>query len=359
MTNIKKATANYEAWLGARTVLVEQDLDSKHALMASGAFPFLRGTFYRWAQVWPDVCKDLARAPAVLAVGDLHVENFGTWRDTEGRLVWGVNDFDEAYPMAYTNDLVRLAVSARLAIAADHLHMTAADACEAILAGYADSLKAGGGAFVLAETHAWLHQIAQGALIDPKTFWDKMDALPTLKEGIPASAREAMESLLPDEGLSYRVARRTAGVGSLGHERFVALAEWCGGHVAREAKALTPSSVVWARGDSGPIEVFYQALVTRAKRACDPYVQLRGQWIVRRLAPDCARIELSSLPQTASEARLLHAMGWETANIHLGSESAIKAVRQDLKARSKGWLASATEDMAAAVQRDWQEWAKK
>jgi hypothetical protein len=47
-----------------------------------------------------------------MAVGDLHLENFGIWRDAEGRLVWGVNDFDEAHPMAFTNDLVRLAVSA-------------------------------------------------------------------------------------------------------------------------------------------------------------------------------------------------------------------------------------------------------
>lgn len=38
----------------------------------------------------------------MLAIGDLHVENYGTWRDAEGRWVWGVNDFDEAFPMAYT-----------------------------------------------------------------------------------------------------------------------------------------------------------------------------------------------------------------------------------------------------------------
>src|SRR5260370_32652719 len=49
----------------------------------------------------------------VLAVGDLHVENFGTWRDAEGRLTWGVNDFDEAYPLPYTIDLARLATSVR------------------------------------------------------------------------------------------------------------------------------------------------------------------------------------------------------------------------------------------------------
>ncbi len=33
----------------------------------------------------------------VLAVGDLHVNSFGTWRDAEGRLCWGLDDFDEAY----------------------------------------------------------------------------------------------------------------------------------------------------------------------------------------------------------------------------------------------------------------------
>src|ERR1039458_5738131 len=39
----------------------------------------------------------LRDAPKVLAVGDLHVGSFGTWRDTEGRLSWGVDDFDESY----------------------------------------------------------------------------------------------------------------------------------------------------------------------------------------------------------------------------------------------------------------------
>jgi uncharacterized protein (DUF2252 family) len=29
----------------------------------------------------------------------------------KGRLAWGVDDFDEAFPLAYTNDLVRLASS--------------------------------------------------------------------------------------------------------------------------------------------------------------------------------------------------------------------------------------------------------
>jgi hypothetical protein len=42
-------------------------------------------------------------APRVLCVGDLHVGSFGTWRDAEGRLCWGVDDFDDAYPLIFPN----------------------------------------------------------------------------------------------------------------------------------------------------------------------------------------------------------------------------------------------------------------
>ena len=95
--DIKQATEEYEAWLGKRLTLVPADLELKHQRMAESPFPFLRATFYRWVQRWPEVCPELATAPAVLSVGDLHVENFGTWRDAEGRLIWGINDFDEAF----------------------------------------------------------------------------------------------------------------------------------------------------------------------------------------------------------------------------------------------------------------------
>ena len=35
------------------------------------------------------ICSELRKAPAVLAVGDLHIASFGTWRDGFGRLIWG------------------------------------------------------------------------------------------------------------------------------------------------------------------------------------------------------------------------------------------------------------------------------
>ena len=91
------ATIDYEAWLSRQVDVVEADLHLKHRQMASSLFAFLRATFYRWGPLWRETCPDLVETPRVLAVGDLHVENFGTWRDKEGRLVWGVNDFDEYY----------------------------------------------------------------------------------------------------------------------------------------------------------------------------------------------------------------------------------------------------------------------
>ena len=126
LVSVVEATRSYERWVGRQVPMVRADLAFKHEQMAVAPFPFLRATFYRWAQQWESCCGDLAAAPRVLAVGDLHTQNFGTWRDQEGRLIWGINDFDEAFPMAYTNDLVRLATSARLSIAAGTMQISAA-----------------------------------------------------------------------------------------------------------------------------------------------------------------------------------------------------------------------------------------
>src|SRR5260370_8184718 len=89
-------------------------------MMAADPLSFLRATFYRWAEQAPQALPELAEGVRVLAAGDLHVENYGTWRDAEGRLVWGVNDFDEAYRMPFTFDLFPLATSAGPAPAEGH-----------------------------------------------------------------------------------------------------------------------------------------------------------------------------------------------------------------------------------------------
>src|SRR5437667_10998206 len=142
--SIVRATRDYEAWLASQVRVVRPGLQAKHKLMAEDGFSFLRATFYRWAQLFPALFPKLARAPKVLGVGDLHVENYGTWRDAEGRLVWGVNDFDEAWPLPYTNDLVRLATSALVAREYHDLKIDGKEAVGPILDGYRKALEPGG-----------------------------------------------------------------------------------------------------------------------------------------------------------------------------------------------------------------------
>src|ERR1700675_3583366 len=271
--NIVKATKQYEDWLALHIRIVEPDLRFKHEQMAAALFPFFRATFYRWLQVWPKQCEELDRVPHILSVGDLHVENFGTWRDTDGRLVWGVNDFDEACIYPYTMDLVRLATSALLATRENRLTMKPKGSAAAILAGYERGMEEGGRPFVLEESHDWLRAIAESKLRDPVVFWQKIDRLPTVKGEIPESAREAIEHLLPERGMRYRLARRRAGLGSLGRVRLGAIADWKGGRAARGARGLTASALRGLNPERAPAEILYGAILRRGGRCAGPYVE--------------------------------------------------------------------------------------
>jgi hypothetical protein len=152
---------------------------------------------------------------------------------------------------------------------------------------------------------------------------------------------------------------RVAGAGSLGCERFVALAKWKGGRIAREAKALTPSAYIWGNDQEGSERTFYEEILKSACRAGDPLVRVRGRWLIRRLAPECSRIELTQLPKKVDEQLLLEAMGFETANIHLGSKSAVSDVRRDISRRRHDWLHSAMKKMTDIVVEDYEDWCNK
>jgi hypothetical protein len=221
----------------------------------------------------------------------------------------------------------------------------------AVLKGYRAALEAGGRPYVLAEHHPVLRVMATTRLHQPEQYWDKLHALPELKEAPMAGAVKAIADLMPAKGLKWRVSHRVAGLGSLGRERYVALADWCGGSVAREAKALAPSACVWAETGKGTAPIRYQEIVNRSVRCPDPFVRLRKRWIVRRLAPDCSRIELSALPKERDEFHLLYAMGWETANIHLGTAKP-RVLLRDLDKRPNGWLFKAARAMQKAVLAD-------
>ena len=92
----------------------------KYRKMAADPFAFYRGTaclFYADMTAgkthWDDEFVD-DRSSRIWIHGDLHAENFGTYMNSDGRLVFDVNDFDEAYIGHYTWDLQRFAASIAL-----------------------------------------------------------------------------------------------------------------------------------------------------------------------------------------------------------------------------------------------------
>lgn len=352
------ATRHYEQALGEQLPLITADLQRKHERMTESAFCFLRATFYRWAQCFPRVCSDLMDALVVPSVGDLHVENYGTWRDSEGRLIWGINDFDEALPLPYTQDLVRLATSALLAIDEGDLRLSQRTACDALVEGYADSLATGGRPFVLAEHNRWLRDAMTSRLRDPADYWKHIASFPEVDD-VPREIRTFLQEAMPEPGLRFKVLHRQAGLGSLGRPRYTAIADWRGGKIAREAKPLVTSAWAWANPSPTNQSIAYRAIVTEAIRTPDPFLHVRSNWVIRRLAPYCSRIELTQIPKDSDQQKLLRAMGFELANIALGSPKAAKLILADLTHRDEKWLLNAAKDMLKASLSDWNQWKSR
>ena len=355
MMDITESTSQYEAWLRLQVSVVESQLRDKHMRMRRETFAFLRGTFYRWAQLWPIECADLERAPVVLAVGDLHVDSFGTWRDAEGRLSFGVDDFDDAFPLPYTNDLVRLATSVKIVIDAGYLTLSLREACDAIVESYRHTLQTEGRPIILAERHEQREKLGIEVLKAPSHFWDTVAHWPFARRGVPRGARRALEATLPAR-LPYKVVRREAGTGSLGQPRYVAVADWEGGFLAREAKAVVPSACAWAARERRRGQRYYDRAMLSAVRAPDPVQRVIGSWLVRRLSPDSNPIEIASLPRRRDEAVLLSAMASDVANVHLGTHRQRTRVLADLRRRRPNWLRGAAKTMAHVVEKEWKEY---
>ena len=353
---IVESTAAYEAWLRAQlgNEVVEKDIATKHAKMAQGPFPFLRATYWRWAETILELCPELAGAPQVLAVGDIHLENYGTWRDDDGRLIWGVNDFDEAADMPYALDLVRLGTSA--AIGCPHLDSTA-DIAANILRGYAAGL-ADPHPIILDHDYALLRKLVSVPNRERQHFWAKIAALKATKTPPPERYEQALMRAMPDKGLAIRYFRRTAGAGSLGRPRFVGLAQWRGAPIVREAKAALPSA--WNRPKGrGPRTLRCYEIATGKYRAPDPWYAVTDDVVVRRLSPNNRKLDAETHPLELLDKKMLRLMAHDLASIHLGLVDVRKAIEGDLKKRPAGWLAAAVKRAAVFVREEQRKWVKK
>jgi hypothetical protein len=359
--NIRESAGTYESWLRVQLMgeVVEDDLDQKHENMGEDAFRFLRATYWRWAETILNICPGLDDAPEMLAVGDIHIENYGTWRDYEGRLVWGVNDFDEAAVMPYIFDVVRLATSGVLR---PDSTTSFDETCAAILGGYRKGL-AKPKAIVLDRDIPWLQAYLEAAKDTRETFWEKFDPKKNLaktrKAGKPPLGFvEALATARPDTSVELSYWPRIAGGGSLGRPRWVGYGLGRGAPIVREAKAMVPSG--WVRaGGRGPLRLRCLEIATGRYRSPDPWLSMRDTILVRRLSPSNSKLELDKPGKAAKQItpRILELMGRDLASVHLGTPGRAKAIDHDLHKRgSTEWFARAVEAAAKFVKDEQKEW---
>ena len=361
--DIRAANKGYERWLAVQLKgdIVADDLKKKHKAMCDNAFSFLRATYWRWAETILDICTDLANAPAVLAVGDIHLENFGTWIDKEARIVWGVNDYDEAAEMPYLLDLVRLATSAALAATPRQVSLKAI--CASVLEGYAYGIEAPE-AFVLDRQHMWLRKRFVVDEAARAKFWQKIDdqyrnrLAEKNPERPPSPWLKLFAGALPDASISLTYWRHTAGTGSLGRPRWLGYGLWHGGPLLREGKALVPSG--WTRAHGGGTRLYLNDIAFGKYRAPDPWYAASGNLLIRRLSPNNRKINVED---RRDAARLLHpdllwCMGRDLAAIHLGARDRRDALRKDLEKRKRRWFRTHVESAAEFVAREYAEWKK-
>jgi hypothetical protein len=357
-------TANraYERWLGEQLGrdVVKADLTTKHEKMADDAFAFLRATYWRWAETILTLCPDLAGAPSVLAVGDIHLENFGTWRDEDGRLVWGVNDFDECAEMPYALDLVRLATSAALA-SPRALPLKAI--CTSLLEGYRLGLEEPT-AFVLDRDHLWLR--ARFVVDDEQraSFWSKVDKQYKTRSRArkpkepPQNWLPLFAAALPEPSVELTYWPHTAGTGSLGRPRWLGYGTWRSGPLLREGKALVTSA--WIRTHGGTEQSQLNSIARGRFRAPDPWYNAQDNVLMRRLSANNRKLEVKrkrDIPRLLHPT-MLHCMGRDLAAVHLGVADRRDAMRKDLADRKRGWLRTHVEAAFGFVASEHAEWRK-
>ncbi|TFW55924.1 DUF2252 domain-containing protein [Bradyrhizobium sp. MOS001] len=348
MTFVEEITA-YENWMRTVCDVVEDDLERKHERMSKNAFKFLRATFFRWAHAVKATAPEILGLPAPLAVGDVHVENFGTWRDAETRLVWGVNDYDDAAEIPYASDILRLTVSVRLA----DFSVGNRDAAQAIFEGYGDGLR-DPGPTLLDQKEMWMRDYVAVTDKQRESFWNEIDGYP---DASPSSeAKTALLASLPAGSEFERFARASKGGGSLGRPRFVAVARWRGGRIAREAKALVSSGWDWAAGNPDRSSKL-DDVMNGVTSAPDPFLHTARGFIVRRIAADTRKLERDSDFDQKLDTKLLRAMGSEIGSIHASTSRLKEAILGDLERRDPSWLYETAKATASAVEADFTEWS--
>ena len=239
----------------------------KYQAMRTSAFAFLRGSCHLFYDRLPrgGIFKS---APVTWCGGDLHLENFGSFKGDNRLVYFDINDFDEAALAPATHDLTRMVTS--LWLAADNVRFGRCEAekpCTLFVDAYASALALGKAYWVERETANGLARTLLDGLRNRRraAFLDTRTRLSGKRrvlrvDGAKALApteqqRHAVEAFMagfaraqPQPGF-YRVldvARRIAGTGSLGVARYVILVQGKGspdGNHLLDLKQALPSTL--------------------------------------------------------------------------------------------------------------------
>lgn len=240
----------------------------KFAKMKESPFVFLRGACHLFYEALPEL-PALTEAPLAWCCGDLHFENFGSYKADNGLVYFDINDYDEAVLAPCTWDIVRLLTSIRCG--ADALNASSAEALAVshdCLLAYRAALLRGKPMWVERDTASGLvrellvalHERSRAEFLDRRTVHkggrrqlkvDGVKALPvTPDEGrrVAAFMNEfAATQADPRFFQVLDVARRIAGTGSLGVARYVILVEGKGspdGNYLLDLKEARPSALL-------------------------------------------------------------------------------------------------------------------
>lgn len=237
----------------------------KFARMRDNPFAFLRGTAHLFYEDWPNH-SPLDDAPPTWISGDLHLENFGSYRGDNGLAYFDLNDFDEAVLAPPTWEVARFVTS--VLVAADTLKLPRAEGVllgKAFLTSYSTALVEGKSRWIERDCATGMvrkllravERRSHRVMLKERTTGSGLDCRLRNYEGrilpaTPADRRMVVE--LVSQFAEHRpdprfynvldVARRVAGLGSLGVPRYAVLirgADRKNGHRLLDLKQENPS----------------------------------------------------------------------------------------------------------------------
>lgn len=324
MADARTLCDDYEHWLRQHIPVHDRELAHKHEEMAADELRFLRGSYFLWLIRVAEQVPEALTHTRVPVVGDLHVENFGTWRDGEQVRRWGVNDLDELARGSWVLDLLRLAASA---VIAPHIALGEDEICSTLLDTWRTAVPRE--SLDLEEPGAGHLRHLVPAFASPAKFYAALADGP--RAIVPADVAAAA-GRIAEVGWTPKWHVHVAGTGSLGHPRAVGVGPAADrmSH-AREVKQLGPGTAVWAAGrvSSMPIpdEVLYDRVMLSTSGSAG--AARWDDWQIRDLAPDVVRIELGGL-HAKDAGRLLRSMARAAVDVHGAEAAALQRARADV-----------------------------